>query len=568
VRRFLPLLLVALTAIPAAAQPAPTPVPTPPPEEPGPVAPADPMPATPPDPAGDEARIRAIVAEELARRAAADPGAVVAPDLVEEAPPEGLTGASGFTDVRLNLTLTNENVLAAPGETLPSVPGWRFGRPSSLGTLFFDNYDTRFSGYETLSHAVMYRNHRAGQLEAEGALVLRINELSERRIELSDAGSYVRVSWWQDPTRADPTRLSLTAFPVSADRFRLGYSYRLSWGGNEDTRDTSPGVKVQWDTDRAYVFAGAKSAVLLNRRTGHQEASLSYLAGAGVDVTPELRVELNGGFFDRGYNELQDVQTERLQLFGASAQVAFHRGMPVQSSIDYKLYKYDPDRIGRIFQKAQYPGGLQWLAMAEATLLGQTLKHPEMTGTTRIQWGAAGDVNLRATIDRYRVRADLQYRDLAFVMHSVPSLPTFVDFPRAYRITPNYFAAAGVDRNWADRYTLGVIAGVDMPASLTSPSGIPGDLTATGETTAVIRNDGKGTLISILPYGERVLPMFASKLSGQIDFGEIYAAVLDVYYVYDPNQSRLVRDDAEDLFDYEFGEFNQLGVNLTLQAKF
>ena len=110
---------------------------------------------------------------------------------------------------------------AKPGETIPSVPGWRFGRPNSLGTLFFDNYDTRFSGYETLSHLVLYRNYRKEHLEAEAGFVMRINELSERNIALSDAGSYVLVSWWQDPTHADPTRLSLTAFPVSADRFRL-----------------------------------------------------------------------------------------------------------------------------------------------------------------------------------------------------------------------------------------------------------------------------------------------------------------------------------------------------------
>ncbi|HTM23292.1 MAG TPA: hypothetical protein VL172_22375, partial [Kofleriaceae bacterium] len=60
-----------------------------------------------------------------------------------EAQAEGeVRGASGFMDVRLNATLTNENVFVKPGETIPSVPGWRFGVPNSLGILFFDNYDT------------------------------------------------------------------------------------------------------------------------------------------------------------------------------------------------------------------------------------------------------------------------------------------------------------------------------------------------------------------------------------------------------------------------------------------
>ena len=46
---------------------------------------------------------------------------------------------SDFVDTRLNVTLTNENVLAAPGETNPPVPGLRFDRPKQLGVLSFDN---------------------------------------------------------------------------------------------------------------------------------------------------------------------------------------------------------------------------------------------------------------------------------------------------------------------------------------------------------------------------------------------------------------------------------------------
>lgn len=492
-----------------------------------------------------------------------------------EAPPEDyLSGSDGFADVRLNFTLTNENVFARPGETVPSVPGWRFGRPNSLGTLFFDNYDTRFSGYETLSHAVLYRNYRKDHLEAEGGLVLRINELRENRIDFSDAGSYVLTSWWKDPTHNDPTRVSFTVFPVSSDRFRLGYSYRLSWGGNEEYRRSQqavPGFKLQYDTQDAYVFAGAKAATVLDPTTAEQTAVLGFLGGAGYDVSDMIRVEVNGGVFDRGNNEQEDVNDQKVQLFGGSAQVAVHEGMPVQSSIDYKLYKYDPERIGRVYQKQKYPGGVQWLAMAEATLLGQTLKDPEASGSTKIQWGAAGDVNVRAVIDRFRVRADLQYRDLAFILHSVPSLPSYTDFPEAYDIQPNFFAAAGVDHNWDDQYTAGVVVGVELPATLTSPTGIPGETGMMGESTAVIRNSGNSTIISILPEGEKRAAQLATKFTGQIDFGTIYSAIADVYFAYDPNQTRLRRvdeDNPESLLTYEFGEFKQLGVNLTLQARF
>ena len=92
--------------------------------------------------------------------------------------------------------------------------------------------------------------------------------------------------------------------------------------------------------------------------------------------------------------------------------------------------------------------------------MGQTLKDPEKIGTTTIQKGYAGDVNVRVKIDRIRLRADLSYRDLAFILHSPPSLPPYSDFPERLRDRPRtYFAAVGVDRNWGDWLTLGLIAG-------------------------------------------------------------------------------------------------------------
>ena len=545
----------------------------------------DPVPAPPADPPVqplDEAQIREIVDREMARvlndRAAkeaaerAEREQVIAKESATHEGPSDLTGASGFMDTRIAFTLTNENLLVEPGETIPSVPGWRFGVPNSLGVLFFDNYDTRYSGFETLSHAVMYRNYNKGHFSAEGALVLRINELSERNIELSDAGTYITLSNWKDPTHKDPTRISLTVFPVSSDRMRLGYSYRLSWGGSPEyrrARSATPGMKLQYDGKNMYAFAGAKSAVILDRRTAEEQAALAVLAGAGIDPHEMVRIEVNGGYFDRGYNELVDVNDQKVQLFGASAQIALHKGMPVQSSIDYRLYKNNNERVSGLFNPVKYPGGLSWLAMAELTAMGQTLKDPEMTGTTTIQKGYAGDLNVRVMIDRLRLRFDASYRTLAFILHSQPSLPTYSDFPDDYQTAPNYFAAAGVDRNWNDFLTLGLLFGVDKPATLTSTKGVPGGMTGvSGESTAVIRNNNIDTLITILPVGEEAVVQFATKATAKLDFGRIYSALVEVFYSYDGNVTRYRRVDPESPFEFEFGNFNQLGINATLQARF
>ena len=559
------------------------------PAEPPPAPEANPdagVGAAPGAPVLDEAKIRELVDREVARilteRAAKEAAERAAKETAAKEQPAGeptdeVHGASGFMDTRLAFTITNENMLVKPGETIPSAPGWRFGTPNSLGVLFFDNYDTRYSGFETLSHATMYREYSSGHLQAEGAFVVRINELSETNISLSDDGTYLTLSNWKDPTHKDPTRISLTAFPVSSDRFRLGYSYRLSWGGNpEYKRATSsvPGMKLQYDGPNMYAFVGAKSAVVVDPKDGEQKASLAGLAGAGFDPIPMLRLEINGGYFDRGYNELQDVQGEKVRLFGISAQLSLHHGMPLRSSVDYRLYKFNGEAVSGLFAPEKYPGGVAWLAQSEFTVLGQTLKDPDATGSTVPQLGMAGDLNVRVKIDRIRLRLDLSNRDLAFILHSQPSLPPYEGFPKAYTTSADYFAAVGVDKNWGDWLTLGLIAGVEKPATLTSPKGSPvagGGTDAMGASTAVIRNNNIDTLITILPAGESAVAQFALKGTAKVDFAKIFSALVEVFYSYDGNQTRYVRtcSDPETCpFAYQFGQFNQLGLNATLQARF
>ena len=144
---------IAVAAAPVHAQPA---------EPAGPDAsPARSTPASPVAPVLDEGKIRELVDREVARilteRAAREAAERAARDSEKEVAVEDsdVKGGTGFMDTRIAFTLTNENLLAKPGQTVPNVPGWRFGTPNSLGVLFFDGYDTRYSGFETLSHATM-----------------------------------------------------------------------------------------------------------------------------------------------------------------------------------------------------------------------------------------------------------------------------------------------------------------------------------------------------------------------------------------------------------------------------
>jgi hypothetical protein len=67
------------------------------------------------------------------------------------------------------------------------------------------------------------------------------------------------------------------------------------------------------------------------------------------------------------------------------------------------------------------------------------------------------------------------------------------------------------------------------------------------------------------------VPQFAAKGFVKLDFGRIYSALLEVFYSYDANTTRYSRVDPgnpESAFEFQFGEFNQLGINATLQARF
>src|SRR3954453_21704208 len=143
--------------------------------------------------------------------------------------------AGDYVDTRLNFTITDENVLVKPGETNPSVPGVRIGPPNQLGILFFDNYDTRYTGYENLTHLVIYKSFGNDRVTAEAAYVLRLLQFTDVNLSSIDDGSYIRLQFWFDRNHELGGRqmnLGLTAFPLSSDRMPLGYSYRISWGGN------------------------------------------------------------------------------------------------------------------------------------------------------------------------------------------------------------------------------------------------------------------------------------------------------------------------------------------------
>ncbi len=511
--------------------------------------------------------------------------------------------AGDFVDTRLSFTLTGENLLVKPGETNPSVPGFRAGAPNQLGVLFFDNYDTRYTGYENLTHLALFKKWDKGRVTVETALVLRLLQFTDVNLSSIDDGSYIKGQFWFDRDHEQEghrkTNLSITLFPLSADRMRLGYSYRISWGGspiffkyNPDLPSggqfiqntaPAPGAKIQVADERWYVYGGFKTSTYLDRNPAVNEQVVIWavLAGAGVDIIKDhMRLEANGGYFQRGTNPLffgttvgGGFTSAQVNTYGATLQLSVFNGLAPTTSLDLRLYRNDPMSADRYFKRPEYAGGFRWLIATEWSAIGTELQDPDAPGSTKIQPAYAGDLNVRLQAGYLRIKADFAMRSLSFILVNQPSLVPFQDLPNGSEVTEELFGSLGFDF-FINRIglTLGATAGVMRPATFTPPNGgfIQGPLmgnvngTLATRSTLVVRNEGD---VSILPEGQREVPIVAGKVELREDFLEYFAAIFQIYYQYDPNQTILTKA-ADGTSIRGFNYPHRLGINFAVQARF
>jgi opacity protein-like surface antigen len=505
-------------------------------------------------------------------KSSSSPGlrALAAATLALLAPGSALAG--DFIDTRLTFLFTDEDVLHGAAETRLSSPAARIGGGRS-STLFFDNYETKYTGFETLSNLVLYKKEETYFQNLTGEAALHATILDTLGgFGFSDSSSYIRLNW-KDPTWGANDGISLTAFPVSADRFRLGYSYRISWGGSRvfpGAAGKVPGAKLQLTRGPIYAFVGMKTAQIDNEDNGERETNYGWLAGAGWDILPTLRWELGAGYFQRGVIRNQGLLGEPTVAAGGSTQVAWHVGQPIGTSVDFRLYKNDPDAYERFFKPEEYPGGLSYTVAAEFTYLVQTLQDFENQQATVRQPAMAGDLQAKVKYDKFRFHLTGSYRDLAYVLFNVPSFVPFQDFPDDMEVTPEFFVAGGLDYFFEGLHlTPGLVAGVQLPATIAGNAQLGGSnpsIVDLGQRTVVVRDEG---LFEILPAGEEAQAIFSVKGTTRLDLSESFAAAGELYYVYDSNRSTIAVDTGlgtEKVWVFE--DPHQLGFNLMLQARF
>lgn len=485
--------------------------------------------------------------------------------------------ASDWVDTRLSFVFADDNILAGAGETTPSSPAARFGA-TNANTQFYDNFNTRFSGFETLSNLVLYKQAPAffEGLLSEAALSVLLLERPSGEIQLRDNSSYIRLAY-RPPGWGEKEHLSFTGFPVSADRFRLGYAWRISWGGspvfgNDAFQGGVPGAKLQLTRDKWYLYAGAKTALLQNLLIQERETQYGGMVGGGWDVTPWLRLEAGGGYFQKGVVPGLAVQGVRapVNATGASAQAVFHTpGQPIGTSIDFRLYRNDPEVFQRFFAPEAYPGGFSYTASIEASHLVQTLADPDVFARTVPQTAQAIALQGRVKYDFLRAHVLALYRTLSFIQFNVPSFPPYNDFPDGTVLEPEMFVAVGADYHFPRLHlTPGVIFGVQRAASFRSPEtvlggGQPPSQLGSGRTV-VVRDVN---LFSILPPDRDPLPILSAKTTMRWDMSDYIAAIGEVYWTRDPNRASFA-DDVTGVAQYTFEKEDALGFNLILQARF
>lgn len=530
--------------------------------------------------------------EEERRRFEVDLSGTAGARAVGTLPPGGAEGR-GFMDTRLTWTFGDDDFLHKTGELIPLSPTFSVGERSQY-RLFFDNLNSRFSGRENITHLVMYKKMPGfiENLTTEAALVLRFDlaqlaaNTGNLNAALYDTGSYLRL-FYATGGNDGKNGLGLTFFPLDTDRFRLGYLYDLSWGGTAAAINQSifprlngaaPGLKVQYDHERAYVFGGFKTAQIIQPeqvlgpggenevetvRVG--ETNFGVLGGAGVDATDSLRFDVGGGFFQQGKFDLEDVRGKPVYTYGASGRVVVHHNMPVPQSVDFLLYRNDPARPLVLFKTEEYdPNQFAWSLSGELSALQQHLKDFDAPGAIRDQTALAGAVQGVVRAGYLRFSATGIYRNLNFVVRNVPGFIPFETLPASAKTDPELFGALAADYHIASaRLTPGIGGGFQLPATFRSEFSDGG---VAAQRVIVVRQQGDE---SILPYNKNRTPIMQARASIRWDLSEMFAVVGWVQLIRDNNGTLVVRDPTEGTASLRvYQSPNRLGAAAAVQARF
>lgn len=500
--------------------------------------------------------------------------ASAAPAAAPEAPGKPKPKVSDFVSSTLTFYLGDDNVLAGSADRSPNI-----GLHDDYPELFFEGLNAEKPAVVTETHLVLYAKAPGfiPFVDTQGAFVAEF-ELSrdpeDRRLvaAFKDDGSWLGATFWfrREKTGA---HLELTAWPYSADRFRLGYTYDLTWGGNRvyvGNEGPVPGVRLDLRTDRFYAFAGAKSLRQLRADNDEVESYWGVLAGAGPNVAfgPEekgrLSYDFGAGYFSRGTFQFDPFTAVPVQAFGFSHRLMFTWNQRMGASPDLKNMVNDPELRKAINILPQYDGSFGLGVSGELSTLWQTLIDPAQSDALRWEDAVAGIATAQVRFAKsMRVGVDVVYRDLDFIWFNTPSWTPYVAVPDETESRPAVYGAFWWDW-YLERPKLmpGFIIGLMQPASLSAEIDGSGDR----QVQVTPRADERSTL----PPGVEPFTILSMKGSLRWYLSSMLSVVGEVSFTQDWNQTKYVYD-AEDEVGRRVLDDRRaraLGLNLLMQAKF
>jgi len=497
--------------------------------------------------------------------------------------------AGEFMDVWVTTAFEDDNLFAGPAEYSPSPNFVQRGNQT-----FFEKYESKYSDDISQSYLALYREDQGfvPNVFTEAAFVLRFQpytdpDNSKAAVSIADGGSYVRVGY--KIGGADRHVVSLTGYAVDADRFRLGYSYDLTWGGKDlfvmDPR-SAPGMRLQYQNGSFYAFAGVKSAIgdYKDPLTGDPQNQAYYggLVGLGGEIGEHLRLEAGGGDFQQG--QLSNVQDTQSPLYnapifaaGGSAQIAFRTNPDLDYIVsnELKLYKNHPDQVRDTYIRHRSLEGTGLLVQAEGNYLVHNLLDFDAVDATVVEPAFAGDIQTLLVSGTTEVGLDLVYKDLSYIVFNVPGLTSGYAVSDSLDTSPQIYLRAQAAHHFPKVHlTPSVGAGYMIPASFgTADDGytvVYRGSTDSSTAAATGSTSGSNSSQMAVPDGQRPAALLSAVGGLQWDISMSTVAVAEVLYTLDNNQSVSVGDEdgaASDVLA-PANVRNALGFNLMIRARF
>lgn len=486
-----------------------------------------------------------------------------------------------FDKTTISFSFADDNLLRDPGETRRNSPEAYFGQQ---GVSALDRVEE--SAYRrNESRLSVHKKFDLGDWKPEGGLKLRFGPDADGKYGFKDDGTFIRLNYAPAPE----TQAFLMLYPIDSDKLRLGYHYDTSWGGSNTfpknfRKGLVPAAQLGFKAGIVDGWVGMKTALIrspseveLDNPGGNtnqfvERAYYAALAGAGVELIKGLRLDVSGGYFEKGTNTKPGVLGKPINSAGASAQISYKYGGEVGKKLDLRLYMENPD-AAPLPDEQTYQQKLGLELALEGTALVQTLADPDRYGSTKNEWSKAAYFSAGLRHDKLRLHVDAIYRDLSYIVFNVPGFDPYNAILEDSNLTPEIFGSLSIDYYFESiGLTPALTFGVLLPSSFKpTVSGLKAEgpfaeEIGKGLQKVVVRGTNAGDW-DILPVGEEELPVFMVKLDLKFNLGQNFFIIGEVSYGRDPNFAQVLLDERGHAVR-EFDKPDNMGVGIITEFTF